>query len=83
MRILQVFRSDTDNHVISELEVGGASPTTPIPVVGDQVRWFAQENIYSGKVKSRLISYSRAEKIGFDRADDIDVTAELTVELMK
>jgi len=33
MRIMQVFRSARDNHVISELEMAGASPTTPIPIV--------------------------------------------------
>jgi len=83
MRIVQVFRSDTDDHVISQLEMAGATPTTPIPVAGDSVRWFADEKVYFGKVKARLISYSRANKIGLDRADEIDVTAELTIELMK
>jgi len=34
-------------------------------------------------VTARLISYSRADKIGLDRADEIDVTAELTVESVK
>jgi hypothetical protein len=83
MRIMQVFRSARDNHVISELEMAGASPTTPIPIVGDEVRWVHDESVYSGRVTARLISYCRADKIGLDRADEIDVTAELTVESVK
>ena len=83
MRVLQIFRSAADGRVISELDVGRGNPPTSIPVVGDEVHWFAGDNAYSGKVTSRTISYSRADKIALDRANEVDVRAELTVELIK
>ena len=81
MKIIQVFRSSADNHVIGQIELGNASSSAPVPVVGDEVRWVANDKVYVGRVSSRLISYSRPDKIGLDRSDEVDVTAELTVNL--
>jgi hypothetical protein len=38
MKITQVFRSSNDERLISEIEIGGADPATPIPITGDNVR---------------------------------------------
>lgn len=83
MNITQVFKSSSDGEVISELEIGGADQATPIPIEGDNVRWFANDTFYQGRVTSRLISYSAPDKIGLERSDEVDVTAVLTVELSK
>jgi hypothetical protein len=82
MKLTQVFRSSADNHVISEIEIGGADPATPVPVAGDDVRWVVKDKVYTGRVKSRLISYSSPDKIGLDRSNEVDVTAVLSVELL-
>ena len=83
MKITQVFRSADDERLITEIEIGGASPATPIPVAGDEVSWVANDKVYQGRVKSRLISYSAPDKAGLDRLDAVDITAVLTVELAK
>ena len=81
MKIKQVFKSSSDGRVISEIEIGGADTLTPMPIAGDNVRWIVNNEVYSGRVKSRLISYSAADKVALDRLDAVDVTAELSVEL--
>jgi hypothetical protein len=83
MKITQVFRSSSDERVISELTIGGADQATPIPITGDNVRWIVKDKIYAGRVKSRLVSYSAPDKIGLERADEVDITAVLSVELVE
>jgi hypothetical protein len=82
MTITQVFKSASDERVISEFEIGGADQATPVPLVGDNVRWIAKDKAYAGRVKSRLISYSAPDKIGLDRSDVINITVELSVDLI-
>ncbi len=82
MKITQVFRSSTNEQVISELQLGGADQATPVPSAGDNVRWIVKDKVYSGRVKSRLISYSAPDKIGLDRSDEVDITVTLSVELV-
>jgi hypothetical protein len=67
VKVTQVFRSFKDERVISEMEIGGANATTPVPVTGDQVRWIVGDQAYAGVVKSRIISYSAPNKIWRDR----------------
>jgi hypothetical protein len=81
MKITQVFRSSNDERVISQLEIGGADQTTPIPVAGDNVRWIVKDKVYAGRVKSRLISYSAPNEAGLGRSDDVDITTVLSVDL--
>lgn len=81
MRITQVFRSLADNHVISDVEIGGVDTATPVPATGDNVRWVVKDKVYAGRVKSRLISYSAPDNVGLDRLNEVDVTVELYVEL--
>jgi hypothetical protein len=79
MKITQVFRSSEDDRVISEGEIGGADATTPVPITGDKVHWIVRDQVYTGVVKSRLISYSAPDKIGLERSDDIDITISFIV----
>jgi hypothetical protein len=81
MRITQVFRSFNDDRVISEIEIGGADHATPIPIAGDTVRWIGKDKVYAGRVKSRLISYSAPDKIGFESSNEVNITAVLSVDL--
>ena len=83
MKITQVFQSSNNERVISEITLGGADQTTPIPITGDNVRWIVKDKVYSGRVKSRLVSYSAPDKIGLERSDDMDITAVLSVELLE
>jgi hypothetical protein len=83
MKITQVFRSSSDERVISELTIGGADQATPIPITGDNVRWIVKDKTYAGRVKSRLVSYSAPDKIGLERSDEVDITAVLSVELVE
>jgi hypothetical protein len=80
MNVTQIFRSSKDERVISELTIGEADQA-PIPVAGDNVRWIVKDKVYSGRVESRLVSYSAPDKIGLERSDEVDITAVLTVEL--
>jgi hypothetical protein len=66
-----------------EIEIGGNGQLTPIPIVGDNVRWIVKNKIYTGRVKSRLISYSAPDRIGLDTSHEVDTTAELSVELVE
>jgi hypothetical protein len=52
-----------------------------VPVAGDQVRWVVNDKVNTGRVKSRLISYGRANTIGFDTADKVNMRAALSVPL--
>jgi len=81
MKITQVFKSLTDQRVISVMEIGGADSATPLPVAGDDVQWVAENKAYAGRVKARLISYSAPDRIGLERSDDIDITAVLMIQL--
>ena len=83
MKVTQIFRSASDGQLISQLEIGGANQVTPIPVSGDYVSWVANDKVYEGRVKSRLISYSAPDKVGLERLDAVDITAELSVELVE
>ena len=83
MKIRQVFQSADDEQLISELEIGGASQATPIPVAGDDVSWVSHDKEYKGRVKSRLISYSAPDKVALDRLDATDITVVLSVQLVK
>ena len=80
MRITQVFASASDERVISELEI---SPDQAIfvPVPGDQVRWVANDKVYTGRVKSRLMSYSPPNNVGLDSAKEVNMRAVLSVQL--
>lgn len=82
MELRQVFKSAVDDSVISEIELS-ANEQALIPAVGDNVQWFAQGKAYTGRVKSRLISYSSPDNFGLDRANVVTMTASLTVELVK
>ncbi len=53
----------------------------PIPVAGDNVRWMVKDKVYSGRVESRLVSYSAPNNISLERSDEVDITAVITVEL--
>lgn len=81
MKLKQVFKSAVDDSVISEIELS-ADEQTLIPAVGDNVQWFAQGKAYTGRVKSRLISYNPSDDVGLG-ADAVAITAALTVELVK
>lgn len=81
MKITQAFRSADDEHLISEIELG-AGQATPIPVTGDDVSWVADGKVYKGRVKSRLISYSAADKVALERLDAVDISAVLRVDLI-
>jgi hypothetical protein len=83
MKITQVFRSSSDELVISELTIGGTDQATPIPITGDNVRWIVKDKLCAGRVKSRLVSYSAPDKIGLERSDKVDITAVLSVELVE
>lgn len=80
MKVTQIFRSSKDDRVISEIAIGAADQA-PIPLVGDNVSWIVKGQVYAGRVESRLISYSAPDNIGLERSDEVDVTAELTVDL--
>lgn len=80
MKITQVFKSAHDGQVIGEINVGGFDQA--IPITGDNVRWIVKDKVYAGRVKSRLISYSAPDRIGLERSDEVDITAELSVELV-
>jgi plastocyanin len=80
MKIVQVFRSASDDQTIGEIEVVGA--TTPIPIAGDIVHWIANDKVHTGRVVSRLISYG-AHEMSVGRDDDFDITLMLTVDLDK
>ena len=80
MKITQVFKSSSDGQEIGEIEIGGSDQATPLPAVGDQVRWVSRDKVHAGRVISRLIAYSAADKIGLDRSDVIDMTVVLNVE---
>ena len=82
MKLKQVFKSAVDDSVISEIELS-ADEQALIPAVGDNVQWFAQGKAYTGRIKSRLISYSPPDNVGVDRDDVVTMTAALTVELVK
>ncbi|HEX8895320.1 MAG TPA: hypothetical protein VF783_18480 [Terriglobales bacterium] len=81
MELKQVFKSAVDDSVISEIELPSDEQAL-IPAVGDNVQWFAQGKAYTGRVKSRLISYAPSHNAGLG-ADAVAVTAALTVELVK
>ncbi len=83
MKITQVFRSAGDDRLISEIELGGANPATPIPIPGDDIRWVVDDKVYEGRVKSRLISYSPPDKVELERLNAVDITAVLRIELVK
>jgi hypothetical protein len=83
MRITQVFKSSTDGQEISEIEIGGSEQATPVPMVGDQVRWVSRDQVHAGRVISRLIAYSAPDKIGLDRSDEVDMKVVLNVEPIK
>ena len=68
MRITQVFASADNERVISELEILPDQGTS-VPVVGDNVRWITNDKVYTGRVKSRLISYSEPNNIGLDSTE--------------
>jgi len=80
MRITQVFASASDERVISELEIS-PDQAISVPVAGDQVRWVANDKVYTGRVKSRLISYSPPNNIGLDTANEVSMRAVLSVQL--
>lgn len=80
MRITQVFASADNEQVISELEIS-PDQATSVPVVGDHVRWTANDKVYTGRVKSRLISYSEPNNIGLDSAREVNMQAVLSVQL--
>ncbi len=81
MKITQVFRSSSDGRLINEIELGGTGQAATIPITGDNVRWIVGDKVYTGRIKSRLISFSAADKVGMERFDQVEITAELTVEL--
>jgi hypothetical protein len=80
MRITQAFASADDERVISELEIS-PDQATSVPVAGDRVRWVVNDRIYTGRVKSRLISYSPSNHIGLESAKEVDMRAVLSVQL--
>ena len=80
MRITQVFASESDERVISELEIS-PDQAISVPVAGDRVRWVVNERVYTGCVKSRLISYSPPNNIGLDSANEVNMRAVLSVQL--
>lgn len=80
MRITQVFASADDERVISELEIS-PDQATPVPVEGDRVSWVVNDRVYTGRVKSRLISYSLPNNIGLESAKEVNMRAVLSVQL--
>jgi hypothetical protein len=83
VKITQVFKSSSDDVELNRIEIGEADQAAPIPVGGDNVRWFVKDKVYSGRVRSRLISYSAPNNIGLDRSDEVEVTVELSVEVVE
>jgi hypothetical protein len=81
MKVTQIFKSARDEQIIGEIEIGDGGGLNPIPIAGDNVRWIYKDITYTGRVKSRLISYSAPDRIGLDRSDEVDVIAALSVEL--
>ena len=80
MRITQVFASASDERVISELEIS-PDQAISVPVPGDHVRWVVEDTVYTGCVKSRLISYSAPNNVGLDSAKEVNMRAVLSVQL--
>ena len=77
MKITQTFRSVVDAADMDTI-VLGSNPATPIPAVGDTVKWVGKYQSYCGKVASRVISYSPPE-VAVGRDDDFDVHIVLNV----
>lgn len=78
MRITQVFASADDERVISELEIS-PDQATSVPVEGDRVRWVVNNRVYTGRVTSRLISYSPPNNIELESAKKVNIRAVLSV----
>jgi hypothetical protein len=81
MKITQIIRSASDQRLISQLEIGSTGSANIIPIAGDDVSWVVEGKTYAGQVKSRLISYSTADKIGLERSDETDINVALSVEI--
>ena len=73
MKVARYFDRHKDEQVISELTIGEADQA-PIPVAGDNVRWIVKDKVYSGRVESRLVSYSAPTKLASkDRTKSISL----------
>ena len=78
MKITQVFKSASDAHTIGNIKATGSQTLIPIP--GDVVSWVVDGKTVTGRVKSRVLSYS-APEMAVARDDDFEVTATFTVEM--
>ncbi len=78
MTITLVFQSNQGGESLGSLVIPSASSGAPIPSVGDNVTWTAGGNVFSGLVKSRLLSYT-APQLSVGRDDEVDLVATLAI----
>jgi hypothetical protein len=80
MKITQVFVSAEDGKQVGSIEISNFSGFALVPATGDRVEWVAGGRKHSGKISSRLVSYSGPEPT-VARADDFEIRVVLNVEL--
>ncbi len=78
MKVTQVFMAANNQQPLARL--AEAASAAPMPVAGDYVRWVVEGKTYSGRVESRVLSYSASE-VATARENEYEVTATLTVKL--
>ena len=64
------------------MSLGRTGQAATIPITGDNVRSIVDDEVYEERIKSRLISYSAAHKFGLERFDPVEISAELSMELI-
>ncbi len=80
MTITLLFHSDDNGQHYGSLVIPSAASGAAMPTVGDTVTWTAEGNVYTGVVKSRLLTYS-APQVSVGRDDEVDMTATLRIAL--
>jgi len=61
------------------LSLGRTGQAATIPITGDNVRSIVDDKVCEERIKSHLISISAADKVGLERFDQVDITAEIKV----
>ena len=64
------------------MSLGGNGHAATIPISGGNGRWIVNAEAYKEGIKSRLISYSAADKVVLESFDQVYITPERGVELI-